>query len=599
MKKSHFFFLFILLFALVTNSYTDTNIILKAELSFQDSPSNILYFSPNYDGYLDDAVINLKIISSNAIEYWKLLIYDQDWKLVRQYKNERKKNTATNINSFLINILKDPLPLYVPESISWDGIGDSGSYLPEGKYYVFLKAVDIKKNESSSFTNQIILDVTPPSGSLSADDNIISPNGDGIKDTIIIHQDLSAGDFWKAEIRDIEGKTLTQWNWGINPPDHIEWNGKDSNGNVLPEGSYDYLLYGEDRAGNKSILSLNGINLTLKKYSLFLILSNNSFSPNGDGILDTLQIIPVLSETNGLISSVISIKDKNSNIVKEIKSEDGPDEFIWDGRDNENNPVKDGDYLCSFKADYDTGDSPISQEYPITVDKTPPKISIYYEPKKISPDGDGVDDVQSIHFSAIDPSGIKKWEITVYDPDGKPFKTFTGTGAPAGIIKWDGRSDNGELVESAHDYPVIIYAEDNLGNKIKAKAAEPIKVDVLVEKTARGLMIRINSIEFDSGKSSFKNSGLPVLTRVSEILRKYSRYRIEIDGHTDNIGSEKKNTELSIQRAKAVSDYLEKNGISRERMDIKGFGFKYPIKDNSSEEGRRKNRRVEFILIKS
>jgi len=72
---------------------------------------------------------------------------------------------------------------------------------------------------------------------------------------------------------------------------------------------------------------------------------------------------------------------------------------------------------------------------------------------------------------------------------------------------------------------------------------------------------------------------------------------IEVSGHTDNVGSVNANFILSEHRAKAVVDYLTSKGVDRARLSFKGYGSKKPIVKNDSDEGRKQNRRVEFIVI--
>jgi outer membrane protein OmpA-like peptidoglycan-associated protein len=80
-------------------------------------------------------------------------------------------------------------------------------------------------------------------------------------------------------------------------------------------------------------------------------------------------------------------------------------------------------------------------------------------------------------------------------------------------------------------------------------------------------------------------------------LKDYPEIKIEVSGHTDNIGSAEYNKELSENRAKAVVDYLTQNGIDNNRLTYVGFGFEKPLKSNETEEGRQANRRSEFRII--
>jgi len=101
--------------------------------------------------------------------------------------------------------------------------------------------------------------------------------------------------------------------------------------------------------------------------------------------------------------------------------------------------------------------------------------------------------------------------------------------------------------------------------------------------------------EFDDHKIS--EASYPILDQVVTILNKYPSLRLEIAAHTDNMGSFEYNISLSRRRALSMVDYLLSQGIERERIDGKGYGFSRPIASNSTEEGRMINRRVEFIIL--
>ena len=103
-------------------------------------------------------------------------------------------------------------------------------------------------------------------------------------------------------------------------------------------------------------------------------------------------------------------------------------------------------------------------------------------------------------------------------------------------------------------------------------------------------------VAFDS--ADLKKQGKKILDRVYEILQKYERYDIIIEGHTDDIGKEDYNLGLSERRAKSVMDYLVSSGMNRGRLQFVGMGETVPLYPNKNDENRRRNRRVEFLLIK-
>jgi outer membrane protein OmpA-like peptidoglycan-associated protein len=106
-----------------------------------------------------------------------------------------------------------------------------------------------------------------------------------------------------------------------------------------------------------------------------------------------------------------------------------------------------------------------------------------------------------------------------------------------------------------------------------------------------------DAITFDFGQASVKPQFYGVLGGLANTLNQYPETRIQIAGHTDNVGSDASNLQLSQQRANGVRTYLASTGVAAQRMQAVGYGESRPIADNSSESGRAQNRRVEITLI--
>jgi len=114
---------------------------------------------------------------------------------------------------------------------------------------------------------------------------------------------------------------------------------------------------------------------------------------------------------------------------------------------------------------------------------------------------------------------------------------------------------------------------------------------------APGQTITLNNLEFENNKSVIKDISYSELNKVATYLNTNKTVKIEISGHTDNVGTEKHNLELSTARAKAVADYLISKGIAVKRITYIGYGNTRPVADNTTPEGRAKNRRVEFVIL--
>ncbi len=123
---------------------------------------------------------------------------------------------------------------------------------------------------------------------------------------------------------------------------------------------------------------------------------------------------------------------------------------------------------------------------------------------------------------------------------------------------------------------------------IKNIPLKPIKV---------GEKVVLKNIFFDTDQYSLKDQSMVELDKLVDFLKKNPKLKIEISGHTDNIGTSVHNLELSQNRAKAVFDFLSGHGIDGKRMTYKGYGFNDPVDSNDTESGRANNRRTEFKVI--
>ncbi|MEX0273813.1 MAG: OmpA family protein [Flavobacteriaceae bacterium] len=107
------------------------------------------------------------------------------------------------------------------------------------------------------------------------------------------------------------------------------------------------------------------------------------------------------------------------------------------------------------------------------------------------------------------------------------------------------------------------------------------------------------NVLFDFDKYGVLDASVPEIRAVANYLDKNPHLNITINGHTDNVGSDGYNDRLSTHRARSVADYLAKLGIDVDRIAYKGHGGKKPMTDNATEEGRQRNRRVEFVITRN
>lgn len=132
---------------------------------------------------------------------------------------------------------------------------------------------------------------------------------------------------------------------------------------------------------------------------------------------------------------------------------------------------------------------------------------------------------------------------------------------------------------------------------VSSSTHQQINKDFEVQSIDVNSTATLNNIFFDFASTTLKNSSIPELDRVIQFMKDNPNLKIEISGHTDNIGSFDKNLELSQQRAQAVADYIIDKGVEQARITPIGKGYSEPVADNNTPDGRQKNRRVEFKII--
>jgi len=168
-----------------------------------------------------------------------------------------------------------------------------------------------------------------------------------------------------------------------------------------------------------------------------------------------------------------------------------------------------------------------------------------------------------------------------------------------------------KVIEPGNSYSFITgkSVKNNMETWINLEASENWYYLKIVEREAMTQVIQANEmldalnkdgfialdILFDTGKSTIKEESQPIIDQIFELLKANTELNVSIEGHTDNVGTPENNKTLSESRAKAVLSALTSKGISNTRLSSVGWGQERPVSDNRTEEGRKKNRRVEIV----
>lgn len=531
-------------------------------------------FSPNGDGVKDRLNVSMQQIGEAPVASHRLYLIDERGREVEE-------------------ISTGSAP---PATLAWDG-GDA----EDGTYQV---RIDLEYTRGSRLTmtsSNFIIDRVFPEIQISNSPLLISPNGDGRRDSLDITQSSSTEELFEAQLTDLNGQVLNTWFWKGQLAD-LSWGGVDETGNILPNGQYRYLVSSQDIAGNRTEKRVENIQIDNRRSDVFLTASKEIFSPEGRDGYKQQEISMITTLKEGIESWELNLVHSESGQVKHWEgSSVPPEKFTWDGV-NDKGEVLQGEYTAQAVVHYHKGDQPQAESTPFILDNSAPVVNLKLEPVPFSPDADNVDDELVLSMAVRDLSPIEGWRMDIFDPRDKEFISFSGQGRPTQRIIWDGRSNRGELVQSAEDYRYQLTVTDVMGNSTTEEGLIP--VDVLVVRDGDRLKILISNITFEPERPTLTNDekNMEVLSRIAEILEKYSRYRVVVEGHANPIlGTQAEKAvlaTLSEQRAQKVVEILVDLGVEEDRLGAIGKGGNAILAEPTNRDENWRNRRVEFILEK-
>jgi outer membrane protein OmpA-like peptidoglycan-associated protein len=131
---------------------------------------------------------------------------------------------------------------------------------------------------------------------------------------------------------------------------------------------------------------------------------------------------------------------------------------------------------------------------------------------------------------------------------------------------------------------------------MREKLREQLNAILQTRDTARGLIVNLSDVLFDFDRATLKPGAKEKLAKVSGILLAYPSLHMNVEGHTDSVGTDEYNLKLSERRADSVRDYLTSNGISTANVQAVGLGKDGPVASNDTATGRQQNRRVEMVV---
>lgn len=202
---------------------------------------------------------------------------------------------------------------------------------------------------------------------------------------------------------------------------------------------------------------------------------------------------------------------------------------------------------------------------------------------------------KGITIDAISRKAVEASIELTDNTSGSVIETFTTNSASGKFLI---------SLEAGKNYGIAVKAPGYLFHSENFDVKEPtgfnmINKTIELKNIKKGSKIALRNIFFDSGKSILKPESNSELDRLVQLLKEVPSLVIEISGHTDNVGSETMNAKLSQERAESVVNYLTSKGITKNRLQSKGYGSKNPVATNDNADGRQQNRRTEFEILEN
>ncbi len=423
-----------------------------------------------------------------------------------------------------------------------------------------------------------------PINIISISPKFITADNDGRNDFTTITMtafDETGIDSWRLDITDTKGAAVNTIARKGAPPATLKWDGTDKANLLLPTGDYFCRLTIVNSGGKKSASKRERIFLSRKKRAVTLEKSFTEFSPNKDGIRDTISFEVNASDKDGVESWRMSISDAGKKKGRPLREITGyeflPSDVQWDGKDSRGEILKDGRYIVSMRISYKDRKSIQSPDTEVVITRGI-TVGIKADRGTLTPGKAGV---------VITPVSSKKevesWKVMINSTDNKLIKLISGSGRIPGKIAWNGTDDNNRPV--GYNMPLLISMEvsDNAGNTGRSDSLE-IWLDFLVTGSGgkRKILLFDQGILHKTKSASFETGAEKIIKQLITAIKKRGPVKkIHIISHTNSDGSEKNNLALSEKRALNLAERLKSSfgGVS---FTTTGMGESAPYKKGDS-----------------
>ncbi len=427
--------------------------------------------------------------------------------------------------------------------------------------------------------------------------NPFSPNNDGRQDKTIFVGRLASEKLrvsrWVLNVVR-EGRIAWTYEGGTRLPRNLEWDGKDQQGRILPDGAYQVLLRIIDRHGMEIGAATQTVEIKTKARKVSISGPESVMLTGSQKDKPLKFIVPEIRGSRNWNFAIFSPGQKK--VYERSGGDEVPQKLKWTPR-VKGRAAPAGRYRARLKYQDEVGlksESTVKFRIKYTAFSVSLKAANQlFKPQKSG--GQGVNLRPEVQGSMT----IKRWTLKIMRQGRtKPIRIYNGQGSPPKNLLWDGDRSDGKPVGGGNIYRAVLTVVSGLRTTASAESSD-LQSDLGAYTGKKALSINLVRVLFKSGAADLDGASQRSLTRATDTLGRYKTdFHLIVSGHCDSLESDGKQVELSRARAQTVADFMKKQGeITPEKIQTVGRGSQQPLSREDTGAARAKNRRVEVVLF--
>ena len=377
-------------------------------------------------------------------------------------------------------------------------------------------------------------------------------------------------------------------------PYNLEWDGRDEQGKILPDGRYDVLLRVFNDTGLELAGTTQSLTIRTKPDPVKLVSPGTVTLTGGQQDKSVALVIPKIPHSSDW--RLLIYDAANRKVFDRSGGGEAPEKISWQPRVS-GHPANAGKYRVALSYRDEIGIKTVS-ETDFKISYAEFSVELKASPLVFKP---GANNGEGVVFTPVAQGNLKmaRWTLKVYaEKQEDPLRELAGEGNPPAAISWDGKDRDGKDVEGGKIYRAVFTAVAAVGTEENAESA-PLQSDFGAYTGKQALTMNLVRVMFEPNSADLSEEAKKSLADAANTIHQYQNdYLIRVFGHCDISEATGKATELSRERAEKVGSYLIQQGkIPGEKIQTVGYGKDKLLTSDTASAEQARNRRVEVVLF--